>query len=87
MMKYVNSFSVGFEKDRKIFIVNLLQQMPELTEDGSIGDEAKSTLLDSFVMDADVALGLVSTMVSMINDTDEDVDELDSAAESKADTP
>lgn len=73
MMKYVNSFTAAIDTDRKVFIINLLQQTPEITEDGIIGDEVKSCLLDSFVMDKDVAMGLVSTIVSLVDDEIEDI--------------
>ena len=51
MVNYVNSYSIASDADHETLVINFLQRFPEVTPDGSIGDDISRSTLVSFFVD------------------------------------
>lgn len=68
MVNYSNGFSLAFDPDHKVVVLNILQRFPELDETGTLSDDAKTTSFGSFVMEREVAENLATAILNIIND-------------------
>lgn len=70
MLNYINGFSIAADEERKTFIINMLQEFPEITEDGVLCDHNKTQVIGTYLFDRDVALRLSSSILNILNNDD-----------------
>ncbi len=67
MLQYVNGFSCAVDNEKKEFIINFVQRIPKIDENG-IQEELTTEAVSSIVMGVGVAEKLFHTLEEMLEE-------------------
>lgn len=70
MVNYINGYSIASDSDHESLLLHFWQRFPDVDPDGTMGEQTKTDLLGSFIMDRDIATSFAEAVLDLMNENE-----------------